>query len=691
MSKSVEITMCVDSFNRDKKSYPNSADFVVTLPGRFQTSAVVLGGLELPAPYNVEHDWASGHFDAGVKAPLRLQERTLAFTPHDTLHTVNHVILPAAALACTATEVGQDYVEWTTAEPHGLSQRALEYVSPGVAWGMVVSPRPPKDTDRVFAVTAVNKIRTADGVPSVGQFGCLVLQGGGVRAFSTPSQLAVVASLNFSNLNIPLELAYDSGSMQLILRNTRDQLYARLGACDSPLLPCHAASDFSISNTADAQVLSFLHFRIPGQQNAFPLRSGTFPEAQMFTLLPGQYTEQALRLAVEGQLDGSRNGQLQATSLRISVIAGDSTTSATFSIAARNVVTPVQIAQAFTAQLSAAWPASHLPSDALVSLGWTSDQRFTLSSAYPFAVTWGVEANQSEQTWQRLGFEFALSPATLHVGAKRTWSTLPTEITLPTIYKGQSLNSTHRYVLQPEPRVQAWPPPDLTLRNSPYIDLHQEADGTLWSDAVLPPEYIVQVNGGTAFARASRFGVRPSGQNEEALFYELVSGFAAPGPGVHQALPLLVHGAVVNMYFPTPPGASWSRLAEIMGFNQAANLWPWPTAGPNLHFQAPARWNLELPAYVLIDVGLQHMSANMLQRCREDLRTSFLAKVPFYSSGRTMERSYSMQRTGSASVISELRITLLTPWHSLLPLGNREWSCTLILGTGTTAAQTLCP
>lgn len=246
--------------------------------------------------------------------------------------------------------------------------------------------------------------------------------------------------------------------------------------------------------------------------------------------------------------------------------------------------------------------------------------------------------------------------------------------------------------------MQLWPPPALTGQSAPVeptLSLTQEADGALWSECVdVPQEYLVRLVGSGAFARASRLSQHPRDPEREVLSFEVVAGFAlqpSAAPVVHTALPLLVQGAVVNLYFPPPPRGNWHRLAEMLGLQQGANLWPWATPGPNLALQAPARWNLEAPAYLLVDVGLQHMSANMVQRCRDDLRTSFLAKVPLYSSGRTMERGYPMQRTGSATVISELRITLLTPWHSLFPLRGREWSCTLVLGTGTTAAQTLCP
>jgi hypothetical protein len=237
---------------------------------------------------------------------------------------------------------------------------------------------------------------------------------------------------------------------------------------------------------------------------------------------------------------------------------------------------------------------------------------------------------------------------------------------------------------------------NLLVESFNFIPLTVQAGGTtLYSPVVLPPGYLVQVLQGGAFARATHVGPDPSdpSNGKEVLFYQLAAGFhplsTANNP-YNSGVPLLLFTSVLNLYFPPPPNMCWHRLAEILGFAQFANLWPHPIPGPNLSFQAPSRWTLEQVPYILIEISLPHMSANMLQRCGSDLRTNFLAKVPLFNMG--IQRGYPMNLVGTGvSVISALHIRILTPWHALYPMRGREWSCTLVIATGRSPAQTLCP
>jgi hypothetical protein len=693
-SRPLEITMCIDSFNRDRKCYPDPSDFSVSLPGRFPAATCALGSLELPsAAYNVESDWCSGYFDVGVQAPLRLPERTLLATrPGGAGGERSYVVLPAAALACTATAVADGRVTWTTAEEHALTPQTLDLLPVGVVRDL---PRgaasPPGGLEPVVEVQSgtcvVTSATAASPVAAVGSRGCLVLQGGGVRAFASAEQLARAATLRLQQLELPLDMKYDAASMQLVLLEGSD--------CASPLLAAHAVERVLLRCSPEAQCLSYLGLLHAGAgaTTASPaLRSTRFPEVAAFSLAPGNYSEQSLRTALELQLESSRAGLLPAGGLLVRMAAGGGVATVRLSLESCQLGTPRQVARRFNAQVRSAWSAAGvLPEEAAPQLSFAGE-RFELASTFPFAATWiPAEAAQGEQLWQRLGFEPNLSAALRHTGSARRSPGLPADVTLPNTYRGQNILATGRYVFQPQPRVQTWPPPLEPL----LITLEREPGGSLWSEQTsLPPEYLVRVTEGAegTFARAARLGQHPREPDREVLYFEVVSGFAAPAAGrSHAAMPLLVQGAAVNLYFPKPLRANWHRLAEMLGLHQGGNLWPWSTPGPNLALQAPARWNLEPPAYVLVDVNLQHMSANVVQRCGDDMRTSFLAKVPLYSSGRSLERGYPMQRTGSASVVSELRITLLTPWHTLYPLRGREWSCTLMLATGTAAAQTLCP
>jgi hypothetical protein len=102
-------------------------------------------------------------------------------------------------------------------------------------------------------------------------------------------------------------------------------------------------------------------------------------------------------------------------------------------------------------------------------------------------------------------------------------------------------------------------------------------------------------------------------------------------------------------------------------------------------------WNFEHPMYLLLDIGLEHMSALLRHRAGEDVKVNILGKVPVFALYR-FERGLPLTKVGTGvSVVSQMRCRLFNPWHTLYQTNGRNWSCTLLLGAAGLAPQTECP
>ena len=130
------------------------------------------------------------------------------------------------------------------------------------------------------------------------------------------------------------------------------------------------------------------------------------------------------------------------------------------------------------------------------------------------------------------------------------------------------------------------------------------------------------------------------------------------------------------------PGSTvcWDRLAEILGYKQGANLWPTVKGLPEAQFVAPYQWNLDPPSYVLLDLGIEHMSANVVHRCGQDIKgPRLIGKIPLYPPFKT-ERQYPLQAIGTGvSTLTSVFVTVYNPWHALYRFHGRNHSLTLVL------------
>jgi hypothetical protein len=650
MAKAIETVLCLNSFNRDIAVYPQPNDFILDLKGRYEVQYASLGTLEMPlSQYTVEEEWDTFGFDVGSSLPdLACRSLRVITEGSSTLSVV--LPPPAQAVICVAPGV------WRTAQPHGLFQVTDAEVVPNGALAVGGSP--------VIAILDATTVTTAS-ICTIGDIGLLTVMGAGVRSFATPLHLADALNAAFRDLDIRLQVTWCPQTARATLHATAPGICVDVGP--------------------ESLLLHALGFVCRGGLVCnFPLVSENFPLGARVrcTLEAGHYDPSQFRTALEGCINPLAVSGAVPPSMIAVAVSGSPTVLVT--VTGTKAFHPRKIALSVTNDLVAAGA----PDVSLVF----EDDRFCFVSATmaPFVVTWGGTSSDQEFA-SRLGFDGALpTPLGTRVcGRARNFSETPTSVDLSLSYKGQSINLKRKFAFWPRPRLQ---------EQATGLELTSDGLAVLCAPiGCIPLEYVVELDGVNSFARAT------SSEGDKTLF-----DFLGPGPfppaGVYTVQALLVRSSSFSLYFQPsassgpskrkcPPGASGlachSRLAEIAGF---------PAGASSIHsvdseavLLAPNAWNFEQPAYVLLELGLQHMSALLSHRCKEDIKTQLFAKIPLYPPFK-IERGNPMQKTGTGvSYATQLHITIWNPWHTLYKFHGREWSMTLVLGAGQKHAHTECP
>ena len=95
-----------------------------------------------------------------------------------------------------------------------------------------------------------------------------------------------------------------------------------------------------------------------------------------------------------------------------------------------------------------------------------------------------------------------------------------------------------------------------------------------------------------------------------------------------------------------------------------------------------------------MEIGIEHMSANIYHRVGADMKTALFAKIPTYggqSSFKWESRLPASKTATGTQVITQFRIRLLNPFnHTLYNTHGRNWSCTVTLASQKTRVATEC-
>lgn len=637
-NKALETVLCLNSFNRDYKVYPEPNNVVLDLKGRYEVQFAVLGSMEMPlSQYTIEAEWNSFAFDVGSSLGVEAC-RTLALRlPGGAFESA--VVLPPPWLEATSEGGGV----WRTASPHGLSDAALGVANFGAT---VMQPTATLSPEAVASVLDSSAVLAPGAVAAPGAYGVLLVQNAGVRSFATPAQLAAVLNANFSSLGWKLRIDWDAPSACAMLTGSTGTV-AHVG--DGALLL--RALGFACRD-GPIQVA-------PARCQDNHIVSDNFPLAARLkaALVPGHYDPSIFRSSVEALLNPlSVSGAVPASVFAVEVWGS---AAVPISVPATRSFHPRGIALAITGLLGAAG----LP----LTLVFDDDRFSFISSDAPFVVVWGVSSADLDLA-SRLGFDPTPTPlARTAVGAPRHYEDVPAAVLLPVTHGSASINLDRKFVLVPRARVQ---------RAAPAMVVSSDGVKLTVPVGAVPLEYLVLVDG--------IFAVAEQVLGDVTVLRPLAA--TAPAPGAYAGVAVVpVLGAAINLYFLPPPRACFSRLAEIFGFPGGASH------GGSEGLVAAHSWNFDQPSYVLLELGLQHMSALISHRCREDLKTQLFCKIPLYPPFK-IERGVFMGSTGTGvSYITQLRVQVMNPWHTPYNFHGREWSMTLTLGSSHRSARTECP
>lgn len=664
MAKGTETTLCLDSFNRDLKVYPEPNNFILDLKGRYEVQFAAIGSMELPlSQYTIEADWNTFGFDVGSSLPTEVSCRTLTIQ-RGSGEVQSAVLLPAPWLPVVSLGGGL----WSSSPvPHGLSDDALAIENFGATLLLATDPPNPVPV----ASLPDSETLSVPGAPSPpGQTGVLLVQNAGVRSFRSPQQLAAVLSAAFVSVQWPLSVEWEATTARAVLSSHEAGLIASVTAGSSYLL----RSLGFMCRDGPVPVGPIVCVPRPPPACASPeastLMSNNFPVGSMVRaqIDPGHYDPSNFRSTVEALVNPlSVVGVVPTSSFTVEEWG---LPAVTVLVSSARSYHPLGIARHVTDALA-------LAGTPLV-LNFEDNSRFVFrtTGSLPFVVTWGLSAADQDLT-QRLGFDpLPTALGEVAAGASRAYEDVPTSVLLPVVRDGVSINLERRFVLVPRARVQK-------ANAAPALVVTSDGVSTLTAPAGdIPLEYVALIGGTGVFAAAERIvgglvvlrALSPAG-----------TPFLPAGAYASSIVP--AEGGAVSLFFLLPPRACFSRLAEIFGFpgGESTGFAPSGLAAPNA-------WNFEpTPPYVLVELGIQHMSALLSHRCREDIKSNLMAKIPLFPPFK-VERGYPMSRSGTGvTVITQMHILLLNPWHQPVRFHGREWSFTLILGSAQRHAHTDCP
>jgi len=672
MSKPSETLVVVNSANRDIQIFPESNDFTLDLKQRYEVQLVSLGFLELPySQFLVEREWAGFFADVGLSFPPQAS-RTLAFrTPCGGSRAL--ACLPAPYTAVVFEGLQGAAAVWRVdagvgpLRAHGLANNSLGVVPACVVFDPLLPPL------QVAAVPREDVVVTAGApvpTPAAGYRAVLACTAAGPRTFLSPEHLAAALNAFFSDptIDLPLRFRYDAAETALLLQ------------------PQGCSEDVILLDLAEPNLLNTLYFPCAsGVQRLQPLKSTRFPGSVRREFPVGNYDFGSLRQQLEVLLNPlGQFGSVPAGTVYVAFF-DESPLPPFHAVALTAAVLYDPKAVALT--LSQQFAAAALPHDVRFDF---QDDTFVAFGPAAFRIFWA-----DSRLGGQLGFDGDLRLDVFHRGSRRFYVAQPNRVQLPAMFANESTQHMRTLVLQAYGRLQASLPVAVSGSGCAGAALHIPA-------GLVPSEYLVAVAVSDGFvwavAAGTQAGLMPAPPAPlPAWTTELMPLVAQPPlpagcPCAGQAVPAF--GGAANLYFPTPPGSMQPRLAEILGFAPGANLWPWQAAldacGPSTALVAPFHVTLEGPPYVLLDFGLPHMSASIVHRNGQDLRSTFFGAVALFSNFK-LERYYKVeQATTGINVINSLHVRIYNPWGALYVFHGKNWSAALNLVHVTKPVRTEC-
>jgi len=640
----MEQTFCLDSFNRDSTVYVEPNNFVLDLKGRYEVQFATLASIELPlTQYTIEQEWCGFEFDVGVSLFERpCRTATVITAPGEAPQTQVVLPLPVTQL------VGLGGNLWETADgtAHGIFEGTLtvpDFHASVILPAEVDSPSP------ITGVPALNQVR---GPPNTfGDYAALMVHSAGVRAFTGPQQLAAVLNVAFSHFDWPAQFSYDTVKNSATLT---------------------ALQGFVLADTPNAVLPRSLGFMCRAGIGImhFPAISDSFPAGKRIAAaIPiGNYEATTLRSALEALLNPLATTSVfpMAATFYIEVFEG--TGPVAVAVPSMRSYHPRGIALSINTLIAGAG----LPN---IVFNFENDRyRFdTDDASAPFVVSWGPTTGDQDFA-SRLGFDPTPTPLSrTALGAPRHYVDIPTALAMPLVYEGESINLTRKFVFSSRPRVQ----------RSPLSPIIATSDGLSLTVPVgsVPLEYLLVIDD-SFFAFAERIS------GNVILLAPLGP---VPPAGNYEAFIVPVLNSAFNIYMIIQPRTCYHRLAEIIGLREGLTAWVGTATTSPSALVCPRIWTFDGPAYVLLDLGLQHMSALLTHRCGEDLRVNFVGKILLYPFFK-LDRGIPMSKSGTGiSVVSQLQVSLLNPWYTPYNFHGKEWSFTVVFGSSTQPARTTCP
>lgn len=732
--KGTEFALCLNSCNRDVQAYPNTNDFRLELLDRYDMQMMVLGSLELPyTQFLIEEPWSTFSYDVGLSL-YSLMGRSLQFhTPSGVDDNV--VLLPAPYLpvVCYGGPTSTIY-ESVGLVQHGLGPSSLDCFAPESVRIFLVPPdtqaicsSSPFEVLTVTEILSPTQVQVANAAKSPRGYGLLVVTEANTRTFRSPESL--VSSLrSFCGNPFPgreylrrLRFTYNPAIMVLSLEIAEP--CASMGSEHQKQLSVNLHGEANLLTSLGFYVPRVPHYVLGSLCSDFPVRRSCVqpprleaiglplrpnyvrytsnnppkcernakegppcPEpgmcVQQIQIPCGNYEWPLLQRVTEHKINNRAFLDIPSPTPSVDLIKvyawGTALQTDSFMCQSASSFHPAGIAK----HLNLTFSTLNTP------LVWTYEEdRFVIRPLHPntiFRIVW-PSGEHSQMLPQRFRIDDNIMFATEIKGSTLHYCPSPTHISLPSSHGDMQISMTKRYIFSTRPKLI--PGGAALLQNIPVQVGIMTGEHVIQIDiGALPLETPVLVYNPSDITDACFGFVACNSTADDTTFIVLLShgNSYPPITTTWRVAALPMRDGACNLYFPPAQGKCWSRLAEIYGFPSGATLWMPPA------LVAPWHWNLEQPSYLLLDLGLQHVSATITHRCGNNVLSGFFGKIVLYPPFKEMRMTPIQAMGTGVSVVSSLHLRLLNPWHQLYELHGRNWSITVILASNTKGARTDC-
>ena len=508
-----ETVLCLDSFNRDERAYPDSNDCTIELKHRYDMQALTLGSFEFPHnQYLIEEEWATFCFDVGLTFD-EMSSRSIVFTypfnwrvtmipkaftcmkqddDHKQIYRTTHIDQTQLNILSDTYQIQES----TVYESHGLCPDSPSIFKEGLQLRLLDEDDNTIEHTHISVISAY-EIEIVDvELERLTPYATLQVTAANTRTFKNPSQIAehLTAYCRYPPSQMPvlnqdfenyLLFNYDVNDVlkQVLKRmrfqydNTSLSMLLHVTAPISDFPNELDVRDRIVISTKEGSLLQNFNIELPQESiesKYLPEHSvGIFPTCNFeyqaepdsstssknsptsISIPPGNYDPASLKSTLDSYINSSLHHVIPkavADQNEIQAIVSGLSTILYVSVSAIFSHHPAALAQALEKSLRNAENVLNITDDGFKCVYKNHRFRIFRTDNKRFRIIWPDQNENNQNIKLRLGFYDSLSMQKEHISDIRVFYNLPSSVSMFNVYRQQHYTAIKRYTFEVEPK-----------------------------------------------------------------------------------------------------------------------------------------------------------------------------------------------------------------------------------------------